>query len=66
MEVLGQFEEPWAAAFVPGTQYLVVTERGGAIKLRSSDGSILTVSGAPKVDYGGQGGAWRRAHPAGP
>lgn len=56
-EELGQFNEPWAAAFVPGeSPYLVVTERGGAIKVRWPDGTIRTVSGAPKVDYGGQGG----------
>ncbi len=55
-EQIGQFDEPWAAAFVPGTNYLAVTERAGRIKLRAPNGSILTVSGAPKVDYGGQGG----------
>lgn len=55
-EVIGTFDEPWAAAFVPGTSYLVVTERGGTIKMRWNDGKISMVSGAPKVDYGGQGG----------
>lgn len=56
-EVLGTFDEPWAAAFVPGENpYLVITERGGAIKVRWPDGTIRTASGAPKVDYGGQGG----------
>lgn len=56
-EVLGEFNEPWAAAFVPGgSPYLVVTERAGAIKVRWPDGTIRTASGAPKVDYGGQGG----------
>lgn len=55
-EVLGTFEEPWAAAFLPGTNHLIVTERAGTIKLRAADGTVLPVSGAPKVDYGGQGG----------
>ena len=55
-EVLGTLEEPWAAAFLPGTNHLIVTERAGTIKLRAADGTVLPVSGAPKVDYGGQGG----------
>lgn len=55
-EVLGEFNEPWAAAFVPGTGHLAITERGGTVKLRTADGRILAVSGAPSVDYGGQGG----------
>lgn len=56
-EELAQFDEPWAAAIAPGTQTLFVTERGGTIKwfdLASKRGG--SVSGAPKVDYGGQGG----------
>ena len=52
----GTFDEAWAAAFVPGTEYLAITERGGKIKLRWPDGTIRVVSGAPTVDYGGQGG----------
>jgi aldose sugar dehydrogenase len=57
LEELATFDEPWAAAFVPGSGgYLVVTERKGTIKLRWPDGAVRTVSGAPQVDYGGQGG----------
>ncbi len=57
LERLATFEEPWAAAFVPGSGgYLVVTEKAGTIKMRWPDGSIRPVSGAPEVDYGGQGG----------
>lgn len=52
----GAFDEPWAAAFVPGTSYLVVTERGGSIKVRDAMGKIHPVTGVPSVDYGGQGG----------
>ncbi|MFN6935842.1 MAG: PQQ-dependent sugar dehydrogenase, partial [Tsuneonella sp.] len=52
----GTFNEAWAAAFVPGTEYLAITERGGTIKLRWPNGAIREVSGAPTVDYGGQGG----------
>jgi glucose/arabinose dehydrogenase len=55
VEVLGSFDSPWAMTFLPnGT--LLVTERGGALKLRTADGRILNVSGVPQVDAGGQGG----------
>lgn len=56
-EELARFDEPWAAAIAPGTQTLFVTEKAGAIKwfdLASKRSGI--VSGAPQVDYGGQGG----------
>lgn len=57
IEELGRFDEPWAAAFIPGeSPYLVVTERSGKVKVRWPDGTIRTASGAPQVDYGGQGG----------
>lgn len=53
----GRFEEPWAAAFAPGTPVLFVTEKAGTIKaLDTRTQRLITVSGAPKVDYGGQGG----------
>lgn len=51
------FEEPWAMAFAPGTATLFVTEKAGTVKLLDTNsGQSATVSGAPKVDYGGQGG----------
>jgi len=51
------FEEPWAIAFAPGTALLFVTEKAGTVKmLDTKSGAIGTVTGAPKVDYGGQGG----------
>jgi aldose sugar dehydrogenase len=51
------FEEPWAIAFAPGTAMLFVTEKAGTVKvLDTASGKTGTVSGAPKVDYGGQGG----------
>jgi glucose/arabinose dehydrogenase len=53
--VLGTFHEPWAMTFLSnGT--LLVTERSGALKLRTGDGTILDVGGVPRVDAGGQGG----------
>ncbi len=54
---VASFEEPWAIAFAPGTQMLFVTEKAGTLKvLDAGSGKVGTVSGAPKVDYGGQGG----------
>ncbi len=51
------FEEPWAIAFAPGTGVLFVTEKSGSLKfIDTATGTKGTVSGAPKVDYGGQGG----------
>ena len=55
VEPLGQFDEPWAMAFLPGGG-LIVTERRGRIRLRGADGRVSEVGGAPQVDYGGQGG----------
>lgn len=55
-QVLAQFKEPWAMEFDQGTGILLVTERGGTMKFRTPDGKIGTVSGLPKVAYGGQGG----------
>ena len=53
----GAFNEPWAAAFAPGTSVLFVTERPGTIKFVDlPSGRLGTVSGVPDVDYGGQGG----------
>ena len=57
IEEQGTFDDPWALAFEPGTGRLFVTEKAGTIKfLAPSGGKVGTVSGAPKVDYGGQGG----------
>jgi aldose sugar dehydrogenase len=50
------FDEPWAMTFIPGTPYALITEKAGKLKLWQADGSVKTVAGVPKVDYGGQGG----------
>ena len=53
----GTYDEPWASAFVPGTKVLMLTEKGGTVKgFDTATGRGFTVSGAPQVDYGGQGG----------
>lgn len=54
---VADLEEPWALAFAPGTATLFVTEKAGTVKfIDTRTGAIGTVSGVPKVDYGGQGG----------
>jgi glucose/arabinose dehydrogenase len=52
------FDEPWAMAFLPGPgSRALITERGGRLRLLWNDtGRLAEVKGAPKVDYGGQGG----------
>jgi len=52
----GTFDEPWAMAFEPGTGNLFITEKRGAIKVVQPDGQTGSVTGVPRVDYGGQGG----------
>ncbi|AQP45394.1 PQQ-dependent sugar dehydrogenase [Tessaracoccus flavus] len=49
------FDEPWAMAWLPGTDALVITERGGTMKLRDASG-VREVSGVPEVVVAGQGG----------
>lgn len=56
-ESFGAFDEPWAAAFAPGTGVLFITEKGGTMKfVDTATGRLGTVTGMPEVDYGGQGG----------
>lgn len=57
VEERGTFDMPWAAAFVPGTQILVVTEKAGNIRgYDTAAGRRFDIAGAPQVDFGGQGG----------
>jgi len=51
------FDEPWALAFLPGSNSAIVTEKPGHIWLVDvASGRKQAVQGAPRVVYGGQGG----------
>ncbi|MBX7541088.1 PQQ-dependent sugar dehydrogenase [Qipengyuania sphaerica] len=56
--VHGKYNEPWAAAFVPGTDIIVITEKSGSIRgYRTGEYKrAIFFEGVPEVDYGGQGG----------
>ncbi|MDT9600970.1 PQQ-dependent sugar dehydrogenase [Sphingosinicella rhizophila] len=56
VQELAQFKEPWAMAFLPGTNQALITEKAGRLLLWSEDSAAVEVAGTPKVDYGGQGG----------
>ena len=49
-------EHPWGAAFLPDGR-LLVTERGGRLRLVGTDGRLSApIAGLPPIDVGGQGG----------
>ncbi|QKG70035.1 PQQ-dependent sugar dehydrogenase [Erythrobacter mangrovi] len=53
----GRFDRPWAAAFLPGTPLLFITEKAGTMKfVDTASGKQGNVAGTPSVDFGGQGG----------
>jgi len=56
VQELGKFDQPWAMTFLPGTSDALITQRGGALKLRLADGRVLDVAGVPSVAAAGQGG----------
>lgn len=59
---VAKFNEPWAMAFWPGSSKALITEKSGTMKLidtgsnDTGSNKVINVTGAPKVDYGGQGG----------
>ena len=55
VEVITDFDEPWAMAFLPDGR-LLITEKKGNLFIVSADGSKQAVRWTPDVDYGGQGG----------
>jgi glucose/arabinose dehydrogenase len=56
VQEIAKFDEPWAMTFIPTTGQALITEKKGRLVLWSPDGRVSEVAGAPKVDYGGQGG----------
>ncbi|WP_040159890.1 PQQ-dependent sugar dehydrogenase [Nigerium massiliense] len=54
---LGRFTEPWAMAFLPGSDRMLITQRSGALLLRdNATGRSVQVQGTPQVVHAGQGG----------
>ena len=54
---IATFDNPWALAFIPGTNSAIVTEKPGRIWLVDvKSGQKQPVSGAPQVVYRDQGG----------
>lgn len=56
VEDKGTFREPWAIAFLPGTNMALITEKAGKLKLWQDGAPVRDVAGMPNVDFGGQGG----------
>lgn len=53
----GTFTEGWAMTFLPGTDQLLIAERGGALQLRDQvSGEVTEVNGVPQVHHAGQAG----------
>ena len=53
--VAGDFEHPWAVAFLPDGRFLV-SERNGQLNLVDEDGQSRALEGMPRVNHHGQGG----------
>jgi aldose sugar dehydrogenase len=50
-------ENPWALAFLPGSNDIVMTGRLGKVMIYQADsGEVVEIAGAPAVDSRGQGG----------
>ena len=58
VEVLATgLDRPWALAILPGSGDILLTERGGDVRLwQAETGRLIPLDGAPRVRDGGQGG----------
>lgn len=57
VEVIADYDQPWAMTFLPdGKSYLVTDKKGKLLLTSPSAGNQIAIRGVPKVDYGGQGG----------
>lgn len=56
VEVIADYDEPWAMTFLPGGKGYLVTDKKGKLFHTDSKGVCHEVADVPKVDYGGQGG----------
>lgn len=50
------FDQPWAMTFLPNGELLVTEKEGRLLRVNLDDGRKVTITGIPKVAYGGQGG----------
>lgn len=50
------FDQPWAMTFLPNGELLVTEKEGRLLRVNIDDGKKVTITGIPKVAYGGQGG----------
>jgi glucose/arabinose dehydrogenase len=55
VEAIGDFDEPWALAFLPDGRALV-TEKKGHVKIWQAGKPQIDIAGVPKVAYVSQGG----------
>jgi len=55
VQVVADFDKPWAMTFLPDGRILV-TERQGELLLVTTDGASTRIANVPDVAYGGQGG----------
>jgi aldose sugar dehydrogenase len=56
VDVLADFDTPWAMAVLPEDRGLLVTDRAGRLLHWTGDGPTQQIQGTPTVSFAGQGG----------